>query len=183
MHKNLLFCLLFLIFSCDRKNLDEQFSPHIMELYQAEYSSSYFNRYRKAKYHHDVKSLPGKKLLRLRSRNTGDSIPVLNIALILPSNAYQNPNVKLEPNALFPNPDEFEIIWEDTLGKEGLIYFNAEDPRFNLDVASQIYDQIVRESKFYLKTETEKRPILSDSISREAFHISMIDFYGLARSY
>tara|TARA_B100000965_G_scaffold404552_1_gene435660 strand:- start:28190 stop:28738 length:549 start_codon:yes stop_codon:yes gene_type:complete len=172
--------ILVITFSC-QKQKTPKFSQEIIDLKLASYNMSFFTNERLPNYQKDTLENRLKQIIRLKSAVMADSKPVINLSIKIDWK-YKQSEIIVEPNAYIKHPDEFELLWRDYEGIRGLIFFEQGDRKKHLEFAAQVLDQLERGCEFYLKQDSEYIPILADTTSRKAFHITMLDYYGLLKS-
>lgn len=108
--------------------------------------------------------------------------PLLNLAIVinyLQDEAY----LLLEPDEHLRNQERLEILWSSETGTEGTIVLENYNREEMLEFASQVYEALQKKADFELKSEDGTDPILTDQQEREAFRVTVSDFYRLTRIY
>lgn len=178
----LLFSLLvLLLFSCNpakNKKVDQT----TLSFKTDDSSKLYFKNVRQSYYDVDVMEEAKLEVYRLKKRVEESEEPVINLALV--NNwRYDEAYVLLEPNTAAGDLNTLNLSYENENGESGDIIFEKGDKKNHLAFASKVYEQIQNESDFFLNRNGEKVEILRDSKSREAFRISMFDYYRLTLAY
>ena len=107
--------------------------------------------------------------------------PILNLSIV--NNwRYDEAYILLEPNEVIGALDQLKLKWENSEGASGQLNFIGGNKTDQLKFAAQVYEQIQQGSTFLLIKEDEQLEILNDSKSREAFRITMFDYWRLVRS-
>ncbi len=118
-------------------------------------------------------------LFRLKQRVESDSLPTLNLAIVV--NYLQDESyIFLEPNEILQQYDPLEINWTDSAGNSGTYKSGLMTREFMLEMASRIYEGIEQNYTFTLSGGS---PILSTIEEREAFRVTMSDYYRLTRVF
>lgn len=175
------FVLILLITLGCRQEKTPELDRDIINLKLANYTRNFFVFERMRAYDKDTLETRMKQTLRLKDRVKDSSSPIVNLCILIDWK-YSQSQIIVEPNAYIKSTKEFEILWRDMNGVRGLIFFEEGDRKKHLEFAAQVLDQLDRGCEFYLKQDSEYIPILADTISRKAFHITMLDYYGLLKS-
>ncbi|GAB4335432.1 MAG: hypothetical protein OHK0038_13140 [Flammeovirgaceae bacterium] len=116
---------------------------------------------------------------RLKERNLGDSIPIINLCILeawLRDEAY----IYIEPNKLLTNTDTLSIIWKDPLSDStGVYHFVEGDREMHYRFATQIYTSIQKQHSFFVKIDDKICPFMQNESDRETFRKTLVDFYRL----
>ena len=166
--------------SCEKYH-EPEFDPEIIELKLTNYTLNFFRFDRMRDYEKDTLGSRAKQILRLKKDKGSSSESIFVFSIVIDWEHHQS-HVLVEPNAQFVNPEEFQILWKDFWGIRGLIFFEQGNKKNHLEFASQVLEQIERGCEFYLKSPSGYLPILTDAKSRNALHITMLDYYGLMKS-
>lgn len=180
--RNITLVILLLTFISCQKEQRVEFDQDIIDLKLANYSMGFLQGKRFPAYDKPYRPNGTEQELRLRSRIKNSSKPIINLCILVDWKHKQS-EIIVEPNSFIKNPNEFELLWRDFNGIRGLIFFEEGDRKKHLEFAAQVLDQLERGCEFYLKQDSEYIPILADTISRKAFHITMLDYYGLLKSF
>lgn len=173
--------LVLLVFLACQKEKAPKFDQEIIDLKLATYNRNFFVFERMPAYDKDTLESRMKQTLRLKDRVREPFRPIVNLCILIDWKHSQS-EIIVEPNVFIKNPKELELLWRDQNGIRGQIFFEEGDRKKHLEFASQVLDQIERGCEFYLKQDSEYIPILADTLSRNAFHITMLDYYGLSKS-
>ena len=119
-------------------------------------------------------------VFRIKSRLKEDSLPLLNPAIVinyLQDEAY----ILLEPNAFLQRYGPLTIQWRHTeSGEAGTYQLDAMNKNNMLEFSSLLYEGIMANYQFTLPDGV---PFLEDPTAREAFRITMSDYYRLTRVF
>ncbi len=177
--KGIVLFIFILIVGCtEKKPKFDYIDQELIDLSLSNYSFNFFQFDRMRHYDRDTLETSRNQILRLKKRVIDNNRPIVNLSIVIDWK-YNQSHVLVEPNSLIENQNKFEILWRDPEGVRGIILFEDGNKKKHLEFAAQVYDQIMRDCEFYLKTPNEYIPILDDIKSRKAFHITMLDYYGL----
>lgn len=107
-----------------------------------------------------------------------DAAPAINLAIVI--NYLQDEAYLLVETSEDLRQQE-EIMVETTSGSE--IVLSNFSKEGMLEFATQIYEHILKDDQFYVIINNAKKPILDAPSIREAFRISVSDYYRLTRIY
>lgn len=142
-------------------------------------SELFFKNVRSPYYDYELQEPSMLKIYRLKKRATTEDYPVLNLAQIQDWRR-DKAMVLFEPNHYFDLSEPFGIACiNDSLG----VYDSLDFAMVNLDLqykaATIIYNHIIIGSDFYLNKNGAQQQILAKRKEREAFRVTMFDFYRL----
>jgi hypothetical protein len=143
-------------------------------------SKLFFKNLRQSYYDKEEMEAAKLEIYRLRKRNQSLKHPVVNLAIV--NNwRFDEAYLLLEPNGLL-TLDSLIISWKNAEnGTNGTIEFENGNKKAIVKFADQIYDQIQQGSEFSVFLEGKAWDILKSSEDREAFRITMMDYYRLAQ--
>lgn len=143
-------------------------------------SKLFFKNLRQIYYDKEEMAAAKLELYRFKKRTTGNESPVINLAIV--NNwRYDEAYLLLEPNSLL-QLNELSIAWEDREnGQSGNIRFENGNKKTIVKFADQVYYQIQQGSEFTVKVDGKDTGILKSPEDRDAFRISMIDYYRLVQ--
>lgn len=140
----------------------------------------FFSNVRKSYY--DLEEMEAAKLeiYRLKKRPEGEERPIIHLAIV--NNwRYDEAYVLLEPNELL-NLGALELNWKNgESGESGTLNFENGNKESIVRFADQVYDQIQNGSDFTVLIDGKTSDILKESEDREAFRITMMDYYRLVQ--
>ncbi|HEY9117151.1 MAG TPA: hypothetical protein VIN11_04950 [Roseivirga sp.] len=177
---NYLLPLIFILFSCNPSK-NEEIDQTGMSFQTDDSSKLYFKNVRQNYY--DVETMEEAKLevYRLKKRSTQEEEPIINLSIV--NNwRYDEAYILLEPNQKAGSLNQLRLSFSNKDGEFGQIIFDGGNKQQHLEFASKIYEQLLKEAQFKLILDTDKLDILNDTKSREAFRITMFDYYRLVRS-
>lgn len=179
-----LFFILFCVGLLSACNLDKNTKVDQTSIdFKTDDSSRLFFKNLRQSYY-DLEKMEEAKLeiYRLKKRVVDTDQPVINLAIV--NNwRYDEAYILLEPNSLIPNSNKISIHWINENGSEGEILFAGGNKKDLLNFAGAIYEQIQAGSTFQILLEGKKVDILIDTKSREAFRVTMFDYYRLVRQF
>lgn len=141
-------------------------------------SKLFFKNVRQIYYDKEELSAAKLDLFRLKKRNESSDWPVLNL-VIVNNWRYDEAYVLVEPNTAFDDAQAFQLYWSNNDGSEqGLIEFKKGDKQDIQRFCNAVYYQLVRGSRFRLDSK-EGMEILMTRADREAFRVTMVDYYRL----
>ena len=147
-----------------------------------ESSKLFFKNVRRSYYDVEVMEEAKLEIYRLEKRVQESDGPVLNISIV--NNwRYDEAYVLLEPNSAAGSLSDMKVIWENEDGNSGEISLEGGNKKNQLDFAAKVYEQIQNGSQFYIMKDGERLPFLNDSKSREAFRITLFDYFRLTLVY
>lgn len=135
--------------------------------------------------YYDFQDLPEARwhAFRLSDRSKSEEKPVLSPVIVIDwfkSEAY----LLVEPNAFLQ--DEPELIIHERNSKSDNVYEYSlkERGRENmLEFATKIYEGIMSENEFYIKSNNQFIPLFTEDEDRENFRIVLADYYRLTRIF
>lgn len=120
---------------------------------------------------------------RFSDRYTGNERPVILPVIVinwLKDEAY----LLIDTNELLSEEDYLEIIISDTAtSKSDTVILNQRGRERMLEFGSQLYEAILANQKIDVKIKGEFLPVLNEDIDREAFRVTMSDYYRLTRVF
>ncbi len=120
-------------------------------------------------------------VFRNKKRVKDAPYPILNFAIVinyLQDEAY----LLLEPNEIV---GDLPLVIEgtnDSTRATQLIRLDTQNPKSTLEFATDLYD-LLQDNSFQLIVGNEKLPILNNAQSREAFRVTISDYYRLTRVF
>lgn len=142
----------------------------------------FFKNVRQSAYDKEVNEASGFQIFRHRDRINSDSLPVLNLAIvlnILKDEAY----LFLEPSQPLSGEEELVVFATSDSGAPDTLRLSTQNRDTYLEFASQIYEGIQQGAGFHIRQGDTWVPILADKDEREVFRITISDYYRLTRIY
>ena len=178
---SILLLSLFIISACNPVK-DKKVDQTTIGFKTDESSKLFFKNVRRSYYDVEVMEEAKLEIYRLKKRVKETDEPVLNINIV--NNwRYDEAYVLLEPNSAAGSLSDIKVIWENEDGKSGEISLGGGNKKNQLDFAAKVYDQIQNGSQFYIMKDGVKKAFLIDSKSREAFRVTMFDYFRLTLEY
>ena len=143
-------------------------------------SELFFKNVRQIRYDQQEMSEAKLNVFRLGDRNLAEDKPVLNLAIVI-NWRYDEAYLLLEPNAYLQEMDSLRVTWRDTVSQQEETYVWAggnKESQFTF--ASQLYRSIQRGHRLFIRnSEGKEEELLGQYDDREAFRITMFDYYRL----
>tara|TARA_Y100000813_G_C24137880_1_gene340905 strand:+ start:340 stop:888 length:549 start_codon:yes stop_codon:yes gene_type:complete len=178
---SILLLSLFIISACNPVK-DKKVNQTTIGFKTDESSKLFFKNVRRSYYDVEVMEEAKLEIYRLKKRVKESDEPILNINIV--NNwRYDEAYILLEPNSAAGSLSDIKVIWENEDGKSGEISLEGGNKKNQLDFAAKVYDQIQNGSQFYIMKDGAKKAFLIDSKSREAFRVTMFDYFRLTLEY
>jgi len=120
---------------------------------------------------------------RFSDRYTGNDRPVIEPVIVinwLQDEAY----LLIDVNDLLGEEDMISVTLSDAhTNKTDTLYLNQRGRERMLEFGSKLYEAIQANQKVAVKSKGEFVPIFTDEMDREAFRITVSDFYRLTRVF
>jgi len=177
----LLFLLLLLLVGC-KIDRDKEVDRTKFQFKIGADSNLFFRNVRQIYY--DRSSPDGTwQAYRFSDRYTGNDRPVIEPVIVinwLKDEAY----LLIDTNELLSEEDMITVTIVDAFAnKPDTLLLNQRGRERMLEFGSQLYDAIQANQKISVKSKEEFIPILTEEIDREAFRITLSDFYRLTRVF
>lgn len=143
-------------------------------------SKLYFKNIRQSYYDFEEMEAAKLEIFRLKKREQGDEHPVINLSIV--NNwRYDEAYILLEPNG-YIQQDTLKLRWksQDGLKTDSITYARGNKTDI-VKFADQVYQQIQSKSEFEIELEGNWKQFLNESLDREAFRITMFDYYKLVQ--
>lgn len=143
-------------------------------------SKLFFKNLRQTYYDKEEMEASKLEVYRLKKRNTADEHPVINLAIV--NNwRYDEAYLLLEPNS-FLQLSGLSVDWENAgTGEKGTTSFENGNKQSIVRFADELYSLIQQDSKLSVTIDNKSVDILESSEDREAFRITMVDYYRLVQ--
>lgn len=119
------------------------------------------------------------KLYRYKKRDQSTDKPLINLAIV-DNWRYDEAYLLLEPNVQLAGESELVVKWENTEGS-GEINYRQGNKSEQVAFADQIYDRIQQGCTFSIQVNGTWGSFLASEKSKEAFRITMFDYYRLVK--
>ncbi len=140
----------------------------------------FFKNMRQSYYELEENKEAGLNVFRLKKRIVDDSAAVLNLAIVvnyLQDEAY----ILLEPGKRLQQYDPLAVLWKDAVSNSsGEFRLDAMNRESMLEFGSLLFEGI--EANYSL-TLPDGAPFLASQAERQAFRITMSDYYRLTRIF
>ncbi|MBO3698788.1 hypothetical protein [Roseivirga sp. E12] len=142
-------------------------------------SRLFFKNVRKIYYELEVMEAAKLDVYRHKQRELSTDVPVINLAIV-DNWRYDEAYLLLEPNELIGTQGELAVQWE--LGAErGKIVFRPGNKAAQVAFADKVYHRLQLGCSFKIQINDTWIPFLDSDKSREAFRITMFDYYRLVK--
>lgn len=142
-------------------------------------SKLFFKNIRQLYYDLEEMEVAKLKVFRLKKRDLSTEQPIINLALV-DNWRYDEAYLLLEPNQLLANQDALMIKWISG-ENSGEIIYQKGNKIAQVTFADQIYEQVQLGSALSIKVNNSWTAFLDTEKSREAFRITMFDYYRLVK--
>ena len=143
-------------------------------------SELFFKNMRQVRY--DQQEMPEAKLnvFRWSNRPQAEDYPVLNLAIVI-NWRHDEAYLLVEPNAYLEELDSLRVTWQDSVGQQqGQYVWGERNKEAQFTFASQLYRSIQRGHRLFIRNpEGEEEKFLHRYDDREAFRVTMFDYYRL----
>ena len=117
------------------------------------------------------------EIFRIKTRLQDDTVSTLNLAIVL-NWRFDEAYILLEPVNQLAGIKNITLVWAgEGFEKSEEFVIGDKDSQFAL--ATAVYEQIVNKREIYWLKEGKKIPLLQSKQDREAFRVTMFDFYNL----
>lgn len=166
--------LLIISFGCV-PDKNEEVNKSELNFSTTDASELYFKNVRESYYSVDDRQDQGIKVFVYEDWNLEATYPLLNLSIVY---NWQNDKafVMANPNPYFPESAQI-VVGSDT------VLFEQSNMKQQLEVASAIYNGIVREETISILVNNEWKNLFSNSQDKQNFKITMYDFYRLTEVF
>lgn len=176
----LLFIIILVSASCNPVK-DKQVDQTTIDFKTDDSSKLFFKNVRRNYYDVEVMEEAKLEIYRFKERIIDSDKPAINLSIV--NNwRYDEAYVLLEPNEPIGSIQDIKLEWQNEDGTSGVLNFEGGNKTDQLMFASELYKQIQDGSTFWLVSAEDRISLLDDNKSREAFRITMFDYYRLVRS-
>ncbi|OEK07116.1 hypothetical protein [Roseivirga misakiensis] len=172
-------CLISLFLSCnpDKRTVVDQAS---VTFATDDASELFFKNVRQLYYNTEVMEEAKLNIFRLKKRDLSNDRPIINLAIV--NNwRFDEAYLLLEPNDLIGQADTITIKWSNADGNNGEVLYEKGNKNKQAEFADSIYAHIQKGSTFSIKIEDDWVAFLDTEKSREAFRITVFDYYKLVK--
>ncbi|MGF1533771.1 MAG: hypothetical protein ACFCUI_08705 [Bernardetiaceae bacterium] len=185
MKRHFLWGLCGLLLACN-PDKEKLVDPNVVSYQTTQQSMLFFKNMRGMYY--DLEEHPSgqMKLFRFSDRPQGEDSPHLNVVLV---NNWRHDQayVLLEPNAPLQQQfrsDTLHILWQDTLsGTNGAHRFWEGNKELHYRFATHVYNSILKGHRLAVWNGGDTLPLFPTKEEREAFRITMMDYYRVVKVF
>lgn len=172
------FVLSFFIAACEggkRREMNEEEAKYTT----SDASEIFFRNVRSIYYEKTAMDEAKLDVYRLKKRPQADDYPLLNLSIVV-NWRHDEAYVLTEPNAYLQQMDTIRIIWRDSLQNDsGEFQFAGGNKDNHFRLATQLYRSIQAQRKLYVRSNEQEIPFMQQREAREAFRITMVDYFRL----
>lgn len=141
----------------------------------------FFKNMRQSYYDIEENNVANVIVFRYKDRVEKADHPLLNLAIVM-SYLQDEAYLLLEPNSYLED-GPLEIGWQVINQEEGIIILENYNREGMLEFASEVYEAMEKHAKFHIMINDKKVPVLQNADEREAFRITVADYYRLTRIF
>lgn len=173
-----LLLILILTLSC---NPDKQTKVDQNEITFATDDASvlFFKNVRQLYYEMEEMEAAKLNVFRHKKRDQSQDEPIINLAIV-ENWRFDEAYLLLEANAIISRLNEFRIKWEGEMGM-GEILYRQGNKSDQVAFADQVYERIQQGCTFSIQVNGTWSSFLDSEKSREAFRVTMFDYYRLVK--
>ncbi|MFT7055159.1 MAG: hypothetical protein ACJAR3_000786 [Roseivirga sp.] len=180
MNTRTLFVIIALAFFSCNPDKNTQIDQSTVTFKTSSSSKLYFKNIRQSYYDFEEMEVAKLEIFRLKKREQTEERPVINISIV--NNwRYDEAYILLEPNALIQQ-NSLKLRWTNNESMESdTISFAQGNKSEILKFADLVYQQIQNKSSFEIESNSIWLPFMDETPEREAFRITMFDYYKLVQ--
>ncbi|WKK86269.1 hypothetical protein QYS48_04655 [Marivirga arenosa] len=172
------FVILILLFSACSVNTSKKIELDGLRFNYADDAYIFFRNMRQTNYDLQVMEEGGWRIYRHEERKLDTSDFYFNISLV----------VNWRVNRVYPiiemtksiNKANFEVIWQSLESEEsGKISMEGEKRKDEMIFCAKLYNKMIDEVEIFTTYQNNKIPLFENSEQKEAFRISMYDFFRM----
>ena len=169
-------CLLLVRCTVDSKKI---INPHKPQYKITDPSELFFKNVRALYYNREENQTAKLEVFRIKNGAESNDSTVLNLAIVL-NWRFDEAYILIEPGKILDDVKSVTLLWEDeSEGAGESAEFTLGDKNSQFTLASIIYGHILKGHHLYYLKKGKKWPLLKSKKAREAFRITMFDFYNL----
>ncbi|ELR72834.1 hypothetical protein C900_00795 [Fulvivirga imtechensis AK7] len=142
----------------------------------------FFKNVRQSYYDLEENKVAKMNVFRYEDRIKEAGHPLLNLAIVV-NYTRDEAYLLVEPNEMLRDQDKVKIFWKAEQNQQGEIILENYNREGMLEFASQVYEAMLKRAGFKVEIHGAKVPVLQDPTEREAFRITVADYYRLTRIY
>ncbi len=168
-----------LLFSACNISEQKTVDPYDFQNEITDSSVLYFKNVRQLFYDKTIHEASKMEQFRLGSRIESDEKPIINLCIVL-NILTDRGYIMVEPNMFLQVSDTITIHWEDVETQEkGTYQFTTSAMPKHFQFASEIYTSLQKQHQLKIIINGKEYPILENDDEREAFRITMYDYYRI----
>ncbi len=179
--KTPLFLFLIILFGC-KIDSNKEVDRNKFNFKTGSDTQLFFKNVRQSYYDLEENKAAKVNVFRFSERELMDTVPILNLAIVnnyLKDEAY----LLLEPNKFVGHADIIIRATHPQRRDTAIIALSDFHHASMLDFSTSVFERMSEGYKFTLKIKGTDWPILNTAKSREAFRITMADYFRLTRIY
>ncbi len=142
-------------------------------------SRLFFKNVRRIYYELEAMDVAKLNIYRHKQRVLSTDLPVLNLAIV-DNWRYDEAYLLLEPNEFLGNSTELIVRWQ--MGEESdTISYKQGNKADQVAFADSIYNLLQQDCRFKIQIKDSWVSFLDSDKSREAFRVTMFDYYRLVK--
>lgn len=173
-------CLMF-IAACDGHKA-RQVSYEKIDFRTTDDSEMFFKNLRQYYYENEIMDSAGLVQLRLKERVTDGDRPLINL-MIVNNWRLDRAYLFVEPEGRLSGLDTLKVQWKNPeTGETGLYTHAKSNVREQLAFATALYSSVQQGYALQAITPADTLPVLDTEAEREAFRVTMVDFFRLVNA-
>lgn len=175
--KKFILLFIFSIFACS-VNTSKKVELEKLRFNYADDAYIFFRNMRQTNYDLEVMDEGGWRIYRHEDRQTDTTDFYFNISLVVNWRANRvYPIIEMTKSI---KKENFQVYWEAIESAEkGIISMKGEKRSDEMLFTAKLYNKMTDEVEMYVNYKKEKRPLFVNSDQKEAFRVSLYDFYRM----
>jgi len=133
--------------------------------------------------YYDMEEIPAAKIKVFRFKKKNEmEVRLLGVAIVMEW-VNDRANILVEPDLVLGSMSTLKVVCSSPDHQPTIIAMDAAGRESMLEFATQIYEGISQKRQFHTIVGTDSIPILTNRVAREAFRVTMSDYYRLTRVY
>lgn len=91
--------------------------------------------------------------------------------------------ILLEFDEKIAEQEQLNLLWQDSTGNYTAERYPLVDKKVHFKIVSDVYNQLLDENRIFINVSQDTIPLFPNKNAKEAFRITMIDFYRLVDMY
>ncbi|WP_143959283.1 hypothetical protein [Litoribacter populi] len=141
-------------------------------------SRLYFMNVRQPFYDRENRADAKMNVFRLSKRVVDEDRPVINLSIIL-NRVKEDAYIYIEPSEAIPNGKlslKYHLVENDS---SGMVVFEGGDRFDHFRFVAEVYPLLLQDAQFEIETSEGWKPILAERKERDAFKITVFDYFRL----